>query len=64
MLVLTRRPGESLILENSLNGDKITIYMHGIKGTQARIGIDAPKWIHISRDDMKKTDVRNRGNEI
>lgn len=48
MLILTRRPGESISV-----GDDITVTVLSINGNQARIGIDAPRNIEIERDDIK-----------
>ncbi|HED13293.1 MAG TPA: carbon storage regulator [Gammaproteobacteria bacterium] len=41
MLILTRRIGETLI------GDNIQATVLGIKGSQVRIGIDAPKDVPV-----------------
>ncbi len=38
MLILTRRVGETLMI-----GDEVTVTVLGVKGNQARIGINAPK---------------------
>jgi carbon storage regulator len=37
MLILTRRPGETIIIELP-NGEQITVAVLGIKGNQVRIG--------------------------
>ncbi len=49
MLVLSRRPGETIRL-----GDEghITITILGVKGNQVRIGIDAPKDIPVHRQEI------------
>ena len=47
MLKLTRRPGESLILE-----DDIRVTILGQNGSHIRIGIDAPEDVHIVRDEL------------
>ena len=47
MLVLTRRAGETLII-----GDNIKITILAIKGSQVRVGIDAPKDISIQRSEL------------
>ncbi len=49
MLILTRKIGESLIIN-----DNIVITILGVKGTQVRIGIDAPKNISIHREEVYK----------
>jgi len=47
MLILTRRPSESIII-----GPEITITVLGIKGNQVRIGITAPRKINVVRDEL------------
>lgn len=47
MLILTRRPGESLII-----GDDVRLSVLAIKGNQVRIGIDAPKEISVHREEI------------
>jgi len=51
MLILTRRPGESLILELP-TGERIEVTVLGIKGNQIRIGTDAPDDIAIVREEL------------
>jgi carbon storage regulator len=47
MLILTRRIGEPLKI-----GDNVTVAVMGIKGTQVRIGIDAPKDVTVLREEI------------
>ena len=47
MLILTRRPGETLNI-----GDHITITVLGVKGNQVRIGITAPKDVRVHREEV------------
>jgi carbon storage regulator len=47
MLVLTRRPGESIVI-----GQDIVITVIEIKGGQVRIGIDAPREIDVYREEI------------
>ena len=47
MLVLTRKPGQSLYV-----GDDIKITLQGIRGTQARIGVEAPPNVRIYREEI------------
>jgi carbon storage regulator len=47
MLVLTRKPGEKILL-----GDDIVITVLDARGDSIRIGIDAPKGVKIQRDEV------------
>jgi carbon storage regulator len=47
MLILSRRPGESLII-----GDNITINVLGIQGNQVRLGIEAPREVTVHREEI------------
>ncbi|MCP3997440.1 MAG: carbon storage regulator CsrA [bacterium] len=47
MLVLTRRPGESIVI-----GENIVITVIEIKGGQVRIGIDAPREVDVYREEI------------
>lgn len=47
MLILTRRVGETLII-----GDDVTITVLGVKGNQARCGINAPKEVSVHREEI------------
>lgn len=47
MLILSRRPGETLCI-----GDSITVTVLGTKGNQVRIGIHAPKDMTIDREEV------------
>lgn len=47
MLILTRRVGESLII-----GDDITITVLGVKGSQVRVGVNAPKDVSVHREEI------------
>jgi carbon storage regulator CsrA len=47
MLILTRRVGESLRI-----GDEISVTVLGIKGSQVRIGVNAPKSISVHREEV------------
>ena len=51
MLVLTRTPNQSIILQLP-NGDNIQVYVNDIKGQQVKIGIDAPDNVSILRDEL------------
>ncbi len=49
MLILTRKIGESLIV-----GDNVVVTVLGVKGTQVRLGINAPKDISVHREEIYK----------
>jgi len=51
MLILTRRPGESLIIELP-TGEQIKVTVLEVKGNQIRIGTDAPDDIAIVREEL------------
>jgi carbon storage regulator len=51
MLILTRRPGETLIIETTA-GEQITATVLGTKGNQVRIGTDAPADVSIVREEL------------
>lgn len=47
MLILTRRVGEALVV-----GDDIAISILGVKGSQVRIGVNAPKNVAVHREEI------------
>lgn len=47
MLVLTRKAGEAIVI-----GDQITIKLLEVKGTNIRIGIEAPADFRIYREEI------------
>jgi carbon storage regulator len=47
MLVLTRRIGETMRI-----GPHIIVTILGVKGSQVRLGIDAPKDIAVHREEV------------
>jgi carbon storage regulator len=47
MLVLTRKPGQSVYI-----GSDIKVTLHGIRGNQVRLGIDAPGNVRIYREEI------------
>jgi carbon storage regulator len=47
MLVLARKPNESIII-----GDSIAVTVLGIEGDQVKLGITAPKEISIHRQEV------------
>lgn len=59
MLILTRRPDETLVIDKS-----IRVRVMGVNGNQVRIGIEAPKDIEIDREEifLAKQKSRQVGN--
>jgi carbon storage regulator len=51
MLILTRRLGESIIIETPA-GERIQVTVLGVKGNQVRIGTDAPDDVTILREEL------------
>lgn len=47
MLVLTRKPGERLVI-----GDNIVVTVVDVKGDNIRIGIDAPREVKVYRGEI------------
>tara|TARA_B100000953_G_scaffold16468_1_gene14374 strand:- start:584 stop:814 length:231 start_codon:yes stop_codon:yes gene_type:complete len=47
MLILTRRVGEALMI-----GENTKIVVLGVKGSQIRLGINAPKDIMVHREEI------------
>lgn len=47
MLILTRRPGETLMI-----GEDIKVTVLGFKGNQVRLGIDAPNDVSVHREEI------------
>ena len=47
MLILTRRVGETLMI-----GDDVTITVLSAKGSNIRIGINAPKEVAVHREEI------------
>ena len=55
MLLLTRRPGEKLIIN-----DNVTVTVLSIKGNQVRIGIEAPRDVKVHREEIYERIVKER----
>jgi carbon storage regulator len=47
MLVLTRRCGEQLVI-----ADDIIVTVVAVEGNKIRLGIDAPPWIRVDRQEV------------
>jgi len=57
MLILTRRVGESLMID-----DNITITVLGVKGQQVRIGVEAPREVSVHREEIYRR-IQNEKNQ-
>jgi len=55
MLILTRRVGETIIIEMP-TGEQIQVAVLGVKGNQVRLGTDAPDDIQIMREELLEPD--------
>ena len=49
MLILTRKIGASIVIDNN-----IVITVLGINGHQVRLGVDAPKEISVHREEIQE----------
>jgi carbon storage regulator len=47
MLIVTRRPGEKVMV-----GDQVVITVIEVKGSSVRIGIDAPRTVPVYREEI------------
>lgn len=60
MLVLSRKPGESLVI-----GENITVTIVEAKGGRVRLGIDAPKDLPVHRHEVKlRIDMESRQQSV
>jgi carbon storage regulator len=47
VLIITRRPGEKIML-----GDEITVHVMEIVGNSVRVGIEAPRSVPVYREEI------------
>jgi carbon storage regulator len=47
VLVLSRRPGESIVI-----GNQVVVTVVEVRGDQIRIGIDAPRSVQVHREEV------------
>jgi len=47
MLIITRKPGEKIML-----GDDVTVEVIEVSGSSVRIGIDAPRSVPVYREEI------------
>ena len=59
MLILTRRIGESVYI-----GDEVRLTVLGVRGTQVRIGINAPKDVPVHREEIYYRIKQENGEEV
>lgn len=52
MLVLTRRPGERILI-----GEDVAVVFVGMAGGQAKIGIEAPRHVRVLREELERYDI-------
>jgi len=57
MLILTRRPGETLRI-----GEDIEVTVVAVHGSQVRIGINAPRDVAVDREEIAERKRRERVN--
>ena len=55
MLILTRRIGEKLII-----GDNVTVSVLGVRGSQVRIGIEAPRDVKVDREEIHQRCLKEK----
>ena len=56
MLILTRRPSETLMI-----GDNVTVTVLEIQGGRVRLGVNAPRDIAVNREELcEKTKTRRK----
>ena len=52
MLVLTRKPGERIVID-----EDITVTVLEVQGNRIRLGIEAPKEIPVMREELVRSAV-------
>ena len=52
MLVLTRKPGERIVI-----GENITVTVLAVEGSRIRLGVEAPKEIAVMREKLVQAAV-------
>ena len=59
MLILTRKPGESINI-----GDDVSVVVLSNRGNQVRIGINAPKEVTILREEVAEQNRRDAQKQV
>lgn len=49
MLILTRRPGEKIVVGDN---KEVQVTVLSVKGNQVRVGVDAPKDVPVHREEI------------
>ena len=52
MLILTRRIGETLMVDMNDGNPPVTVTVLGVKGNQVRLGVNARKEIAVHREEI------------
>jgi carbon storage regulator len=55
MLILTRRVGEKLVID-----EKVIVTILAVKGSQIRIGIEAPRDVQVHREEIYQRILKER----
>lgn len=55
MLLLTRRPGETINI-----GDSVTVTVTEVRGNQVQLGVTAPKHIEVHRNEVHQRIQREK----
>lgn len=48
MLILSRRVGESIVI-----GNNVRVTVLDVRGSQIRLGVDAPKDVQVDREEVR-----------
>ena len=57
MLILTRKVGERLVID-----DDVIVTILGVKGNQIRVGIEAPREVQVHREEIYQRILKERSN--
>jgi carbon storage regulator len=60
MLILTRKPGENILIGENM---EICVTILGVKGCQVRVGVSAPKNIPVHREEIAARILNDRQRE-
>lgn len=59
MLVLTRKPGESIVI-----GNEVTVTVVEVRGDQVRLGISAPRSVQVYREEVYREIERENAQAV